>query len=143
MDYETDDILFETIREQNKQYLNIFEADLKATHLKMNTISNHLATVDFYINTYLLYYEPLEMAAGCGNEIHGFLGDFFIRKAMWSTPVTIKSTAASIKKFYKSMLDHGHVDKESYLIICDDIKENMSDWQAECEDYNNSDDLDW
>lgn len=67
MDYETDDILFETIREQNKQYLNIFEADLKATHLKMNTISNHLATVDFYINTYLLYYEPLEMAAGCGN----------------------------------------------------------------------------
>lgn len=93
--------------------------------------------------------EKLDMSAGDHIEYvikengDGFLGDFFIRKAMWSTPVTIKSTAASIKKFYKSMLDHGHVDKESYLILCDDIKENMSDWQAECEDYNNSDDLDW
>lgn len=143
MDYEADAILIAAIREKNHQYLEIFEEDLKTANLKQKTINNHLANVDFYINTYLLNYEPLEMAAGCGNEIQFFLGDFFIRKAMWSTPASIKSTAASIKKFYKSMMNHGYVDKESYSILCDDIKENMSEWQAECEAYNDFEDLDW
>ena len=143
MDYEGDAILIAAIREKNNQYLEIFEEDLKTANLKQKTINNHLANVDFYINTYLLNYEPLEMAAGCGNEIQFFLGDFFIRKAMWSTPASIKSTAASIKKFYKSMMNHGYVDKESYSILCDDIKENMSEWQAECEAYNDFEDLDW
>lgn len=143
MDYEADAILIAAIQEKNHQYLEIFEEDLKTANLKQKTINNHLANVDFYINTYLLNYEPLEMAAGCGNEIQFFLGDFFIRKAIWSTPASIKSTAASIKKFYKSMMDHGHVDKESYSILCDDIKENMSEWQAECEAYNDFEDLDW
>lgn len=143
MDYEGDAILIAAIREKNNQYLEIFEEDLKTANLKQKTINNHLANVDFYINTYLLNYEPLEMAAGCGNEIQFFLGDFFIRKAMWSTPASIKSTAASIKKFYKSMMNHGYVDKENYSILCDDIKENMSEWQAECEAYNDFEDLDW
>lgn len=146
MDYETYDALSATIREQNNQYLSIFEDDLEAANLKPKTINKHLANVDFYINTYLLNYEPLEMSAGCGYEIHNFLGDFFIRKAMWSTPASIKSTAASIKKYYKSMMDHGHVNKESYTNLCDEIEENMTDWQAECEAYNNFDDfdgLDW
>lgn len=143
MDYEGDAILIAAIREKNNQYLEIFEEDLKTANLKQKTINNHLANVDFYINTYLLNYEPLEMAAGCGNEIQFFLGDFFIRKAIWSTPASIKSKAASIKKFYKSMMNHGYVDKESYSILCDDIKENMSEWQAESEAYNDFEDLDW
>lgn len=82
---------------------------------------------------------PLEMKAGCGYEIDSFLGDFFIRKDMWSTPATIKTTAASIKKFYKSMLGHGYVEKESYDVLCGDIKENMSEWQVACEEHNNFD----
>lgn len=142
MDYETYEALAAKIRKQNDEFLNIFEGDLKAANLKPKTIENHLGNVDFYINTYLLYEEPLEMAAGCGNKIYGFLGGFFIRKAMWSTPASIKSTAASIKKFYKSMMDHGYVDKESYTNLSNEIKENMSDWQAECEAYNNFDEFD-
>ena len=76
------------------------------------------------------------MQEGCGYEIDGFLGDFFIRKCMWSTPATIKSTAASIKKFYKSMQAHGYVDEESYRELCDEIKDSMEIWQEECEAYN-------
>ncbi len=41
----------------------------------------------------------------CEDRINDFLGEFFIRKCMWSTPGTIKRTAASIKKFYKFMPD--------------------------------------
>ena len=68
-----------------------------------------------------------------------FLGYFFIRKCMWSTPASIKSTAASIKKFYKCMLDHGKIEKEDYNSLCSEIKEGMSDWQADCAQFNDPD----
>lgn len=129
------------IREQNKQYLAVFEADLKAANLKPKTIEKHIFNVDFYINDYLLRYLPLEMIGGCQNEIDGYLGGFFIRKVMWSTPASIKSNATSIKKFYKSMMEHGYVDKENYTDLCDDIKECMPEWLAEWESYNDFDDL--
>lgn len=69
-------------------------------------------------------------------ELDMFLGDFFIRKCMWSTPGTIKSTAASIKKFYKSMLAHGRIQKSDYEILCTDIKDRMEYWQEDCAAFN-------
>lgn len=97
MDYKKHEALSANIRKQNKKYLSIFEEDLKAANLKPKTISNHLANVDFYINTYLLYQEPLEMTAGCENEIDAYLGGFFIRKAMWATPASINLAPLRIK----------------------------------------------
>ena len=44
---------------------------------------------------------------------------------MWSTPGNIKTTAASIKKFYKSMFEHGYIEKADYNFLCSEIKENM------------------
>ena len=68
-----------------------------------------------------------------------FLGDFFIRKCMWSTPSTIESTAVSIKKFYKCMMDHGKIEKRDYDFLCSEIKENMERWQEDCALFNDPD----
>lgn len=70
-----------------------------------------------------------------------FLGYFFIRKCMWSTPSTIRSNAASLKKFYKCMLEIGKIEKEDYDYMCEDIKERMPDWIDDCEQYNDPDAL--
>ena len=51
---------------------------------------------------------------------------------MWSTPSTVKTTATSLKKFYKSMAEHGKIEKKYYDHVCHDIKES-------CESYNNPD----
>ena len=73
-----------------------------------------------------------------------YIGDFFgyfsIRKCMWSTPSTIKTTAASIKKFYKCMADHGEISKDKYKDLCTLFKEEMPDWQEECRRFNDDDD---
>ena len=45
--------------------------------------------------------------------------------------------AASLKKFYKSMMDHGKFEKEEYKLLCNTIKEEMENWQQLCDDYNN------
>lgn len=102
------------------------------------TINNLLRNVDFYINDYLLYGDLLTFDQGI-EVIDVYFGDFFIRKCMWSTLSTIKSTAASLKKFYKSMDDHQKINKEDYKLLCTMIKENMDEWQSLCKEYNNPD----
>ena len=71
--------------------------------------------------------------------IDDFLGYFFIRKCVWSTPATIKSTAASIKKFYKCMMEHGKIPKEDYERFCIEIRMGMEEWQNDCAIYNDPD----
>lgn len=126
------------IRYANEGLLALFEEELTGSGLSQKTIRSHLSNVDFYINEYLLREEPLTMEHGT-SRLDMFLGFFFIRKCMWSTPATVKSTAASIKKFYKCMLDHNKIKKSHYDFLCADIKENMQQWQEDCAAYNDPD----
>ncbi len=102
------------------------------------TINRHLTNVDFYINTYLLREDAYDFTHGIW-DIDDYLGYFFIRKCMWSTPGNIKSTAASIKKFYQCMLKQEMIQKADYEYLCETIKDNMWKWQSDCEMYNDPD----
>lgn len=134
MNYEEYEKAVEKITKVNEQYLILFQEYLLEKDLKDKTIRNHLNNVGFYINDYLNYYDPQEMVRGC-YDISGFLGDWFIRKAMWSSRESIKSTAASIKKFYKCMLEKGHVSKADYQYLLETIKKQMPDWLENMDGY--------
>ena len=137
MEYKEYEQKCEEIRERNDEYLDEFSKDLLNAGLKEKTIKRHYYNVDFYINNFLLREEPQEMICGTyPHMIADFLGYFFIRKCMWSTPGTIKSTAASIKKFYRSMLQRGLISKASYMELTSTISGNMSEWISDCEAYN-------
>ena len=123
------------IKERNYLLLDLFKDDLIQSGLKDKTISRHLSNVEFYINEFLLYRDAYPMEEGL-NMLDDYLGDFYIRKCLWSTPGNIKSTAASIKKFYKSMLAHGEIDKAGYHDFCSLIKDSMDIWQMDCAIYN-------
>lgn len=137
-DYEEYEKECNKIRQDNNELLSLFEGELLGSGLTAKTVNRHLANVDFYINEYLLRDEPLPMVYGTV-RLDMFLGDFFIRKCMWSTPGSIKSTAASIKKFYKCMLTHGKINKKHYDCLCDDIREGMDQWQYDCAVFNDPD----
>lgn len=123
------------IKERNYLLLDLFKDDLIQSGLKDKTISRHLSNVEFYINEFLLYMDAYPMEEGL-NMFDDYLGNFYIRKCLWSTPGNIKSTATSIKKFYKSMVDHGKVDKEDYYDLCSLINDSMDIWQMDCAIYN-------
>ena len=123
------------IKERNYLLLDLFKDDLIQSGLKDKTISRHLSNVEFYINEFLLYRDAYPMEEEL-NMLDDYLGDFYIRKCLWSTPGNIKSTAASIKKFYKSMLAHGEIDKAGYHDLCSLIKDSMEVWQTDCVIYN-------
>lgn len=135
MSVEEYDRQCDLIREKNSTYLKEFEDDLRAKDLSEKTIKRHLFNVDLYINDFLFRERPEEMPTGCHN-LGRFLGGFYIEKCMWSTPENIKTTAASIKKFYKSMLERNHISQEDYKELCDDIKGEMEFWQEDCAAYN-------
>ena len=128
----------EEIKSDNEKLLNGFWDWLTEKGLKTATKNKHCSNVDFYINWFLCNYESLEAKAGC-YEVGRFLGDFFIRKAMWSTPNSTKSTATSIKKFYRYMLEVGKIDKSDYNFLCSTIKSDMPEWLKRMERYNDPD----
>lgn len=123
---------------KNEQYLQEFSKYLENDGLSAKTINKHVNNVEFYINTYLNAYEPTDMKDGCIG-ICMYLGDWFIRKTTWASKNSIKENAASIKKFYKCMLELNHISISEYENICLDIKTEMKTWIDCVEKYNDYD----
>lgn len=120
----------------NHEYLLLFQEDLENAGLKQKNIYNHLSNADLSINDFSDNRMNVTMEEGV-TMLGDFLGDYFIRKCMWSSPSTVKTTTASLKKFYKSMAKHRKIEKKDYDYVCRDIKESMEYWQESCKSYNN------
>ncbi len=133
-DYEKYEADCKKIRKTNSKLLRDFEAWLKTAKLKDNTIKNHVENVDFYINEFLLYEDAVEAKDGA-LEIGMFLGYWFIKKATWSSPAQIKSNAASLKKFYTYLFEKKMIDKQELIDLKAKIKEDMPEWIATVNRY--------
>ena len=72
-----------------------------------------------------------------------FLGDWFIKKAMWANKSAIKENAASLKKFYHYLYEDNKVSKEDIDALKETIQENMTEWLATMDRYDdpNIDDM--
>lgn len=133
-DYEQYEAKCKKIRKANERLLADFGAWLKASGISDKTIKNHVSNIDFYINEYLLYEEAVEARDGA-SAVGMFLGYWFIKKAMWSSQASIKSNAASLKKFYAFMFEQGLTDKASLDDLNQTIKEEMPEWLETMERY--------
>jgi intergrase/recombinase len=103
------------------------ERSLKSLNLSEKTIRGHLSNIDFYINEHLLYEDATEAKDGV-HSVSMFLGYWFIRNAMWASQASIKSNAASLRKFYTFLAGKGLIDKEALSDLKDTIKEEMPEW---------------
>lgn len=131
LEYETD---CENIREENAVLLSKFESWLTATGLSKTTITTHSRNIDFYINEYLLYEDATTAADGC-YDVNGFLGDWFIRKASWSSASSIRGNAASLKKFYTFMQEDGLVEAGDLVELNNTIQNGIEDWLNRLDQY--------
>jgi len=135
-DYEKFEIECERIKRDNEEYLDKFSEWLKKSKLSKKTINKHISNIDFYINDYLLYDDAIEAKNGA-DAIGMFLGYWFIRKAMWSSKTTIKSNAASLKKFYTFMKEENLINNVELNKLNETIKEDMPQWLAAMHRYDN------
>ena len=58
---------------------------------------------------------------------------------MWANKSAIKENAASLKKFYQYLYEDGKVSKETFSAMKESIKENMPEWLATMERYDDPD----
>jgi hypothetical protein len=126
------------IREENGALLGEFSTWLTDAGLSTTPIRNHRYNVDFFVNHFLLYGDTLRPAEGIGS-IAEFLGDWFIRKAAWSSARSIKANAASLKTFYTFMTEKGLVNPEELSAMNRQIKEEMPEWLDTMERYRDLD----
>ena len=125
---------------ENNEMIALFQSCLEEKGLSPKTIRNHLGNMELYLNEYLQREEPHTFADGAAYPpLDDFFGCFYTRKCMWSTPSNIKTAAASIRKFYKCMYEHGKISKDAFQEVAETIKENMEDWQDCCADFNDGD----
>ena len=132
------EIKLEENEKRNKKFIQEFEFWLNEKGLVQKTIKKHTSTIDLYLNNFLTYRDITKMEDGI-NEIDSFLGDWFIRKCMWSSKSSIKENASSIKKFYQCMKEKGYVKEEEYNSLREEIKDNMECWLEFMDDYDNDD----
>ncbi|MCP4542889.1 MAG: recombinase [Chloroflexi bacterium] len=133
-DYEQYEIDCERIRESNGKLLEDFAAWLKQSGISSKTINKHTENVDFYINEFLLYEDAQEPQEGV-LSISMFLGYWFIKKAMWASAASIKSNAASLKKFYTFLHEREMVSRDDLDMLKETIKEEMPEWLATLDRY--------
>ncbi len=137
-EYEEYEQRFERIRKENEALLDAFEAWILDKGLSQSTARRHKENIDFFINEFLLYEEPTQPAEGV-DAIGYFLGYWFIRKAMWANESSIRSNAASLKKFYDFLAERGEVDPEDVKDMKQEIKEELPEWIATVKRYDDPD----
>jgi len=133
MTYEQYEEQAEKERENNRKIIQLFRKWLAETGLKEKTINKHVDNILFYINEYLLYEEAIPAKEGI-TSVNGFFNWFFPRKAMWSSITSTKETVASLKKFYKYLMEIGLVDEEDYRFLLSEVKHNMDEWLEHYDD---------
>ncbi len=134
MDYEDFEKECKRIREENKELISGFRSWLSGKGLSPKTVDKHTSNVDFYVNEFLLYEDAIEAKDGIW-KIDMFLGYWFIKKAMWANKRTIKENATSLKKFYQYLYEAGKVSKEDVSVLKETIKEDMPEWLATMDRY--------
>jgi site-specific recombinase XerD len=126
-EYERYEAECEKRKEENHTFLIGFTRYLENKKLSKKTIDKHVHNINFYINDFLLYESP-EKAFDGVNQLNYFLGYWFIRKAMWASPASIKENITSLKHFYTYMNRIGQITDEELLDMKEEIKESKSEW---------------
>jgi len=124
------------IHKYNAPFYEQFAAWLTASGLSERTIRSHLENVQFFADKYLTYSEPLRRVDEADvSDVSLFLSDWFLRKAMWSSPSAVRSNIASFKKFFRWMEQEGHMDADDVAEILLDLKENRDEYIEDAEAY--------
>jgi len=125
-------------KKENRKTLAGFRQYLASKKISKKTIDKHFSNIEFYINDFLLYEEPLKAKEGV-RSLDYFLGYWFIRKAMWASVTSIKENISSLKHFYTYMYTIGEIDLEELNEMKEEIKESKDEWFETVKKYDDPD----
>lgn len=112
------------IRAYNQPILESFEAWLVQTGLSPKTVKKQVEDIDFF-GEYLVYYDdPLKrLDEADEGDVYRFLADWFPRKALWSSPSSVKAYLTSFRKFFSWLGETGRVSDQVVSEVLSTLKE--------------------
>lgn len=114
-------------REENKKHLEDFRVALEAKNISPKTIKQHISNMQLYLNHYMQREEATPMEGGWV-MVDTFFTWFYPLKCMPSSAYGAKSMMASVKKFYKLMMDKGLIEKDDYQQMLATMKEHREEY---------------
>jgi hypothetical protein len=88
-EYEIYESECKKIRKENRKLLSGFSQYLASKKLSKKTIDKHVSNIEFYVNEFLLYEEPLKANDGV-NRLDDFLGYWGLLGGLLGTFSTFK-----------------------------------------------------
>jgi len=121
-----------------------FRERLRSKGLSQRTIDRHDNNVRVYTDDYLLYEDAIKAAQGASiTNLAGFFDFWFIKKCMWATPTSMRSIAASLKKFYAFMEESGEITPKALKDLNSNIKYSLPDWLETLRRFDDPDEEAW
>lgn len=96
---------------------------------------DHVDRMTFFANEFLLNYANAPLSEGY-DQISSFLGDWFIRKAMWSDAGSLEENIGTFRKFYDYLLAIGHMDEARFKELASEIEGGAPVWRRHLRRYN-------
>ncbi len=121
------DKMFDNQINENNILLKQFEQHLYSQKLVTKTVKKHVDNIDFFINTFTLHYE-IETPQDAWHGIDMYFHEFMPNKTTFGSVNDTKSSIASLKKFYKYLVELKRLSKNDYDEILDMIKNNKDEW---------------
>lgn len=114
--------------QRNQEFLQIFTKDIE--NLSPKVQEHHINNLETFLNDYLVQRVSVPMEEGM-RQVNDYFGYFLPRKGMCSGE-ELRLEDASVKKFYKSMMEHGFAEVEECEYLCNMISNCMEEWIQEC-----------
>ena len=111
----------------NSLFLRKFKMHMLKEDASIKSINEHIRNTDFYINDFLSYYSIIPAEEGC-SHLDCFFSDWFIRKAMWCSPQSVKENIKSLTMFYKFMYKNKDIPKREYDEMVALIEKESTRW---------------
>src|SRR4051812_24926075 len=109
---ENYDSRVKAIRAYNQPILDDFEEWLLQEGISPKRVKSQVSDIDFF-GEYLVYYDdPLKRLDEAGeSDVYNFLADRFPRKALWSSPSSVKAYFTTFRKFFSWLGETGRVSE--------------------------------
>lgn len=124
------------IQAYNQPILESFESWLVQTGVSAKTGKKQLEDITFF-GEYLVYYDdPLERLDEADEiDVYHFLADWFPRKALWSSPSSVKAYFTSFRKFFSWLGETGRVSDQVVSAVLSTLKEERETFLKAVADY--------
>ena len=124
---ETYEQRVQAIRQANQPLLEGFKHWLRQAGLREQTIRDHVDNLRLFEHYLLLYDYSLRcLDEATDSEVYWFLADWFPRKALWASVVSMKLYLASFKKFFTWMGATGLVAPQTVEDVCATLKDSRT-----------------